>query len=180
MKKRMIRLMTVVSVLFLVGVFYQQHVRASWNTIAGLDSEIVVTGGNGFGSSNTIVRRFTTVVLDVGSGITYTDDPAYGASFLINAPGVYAISYSDQRTDNAYPGFLYYIEVDHSPVQSSISTIQSGTTFATVGTSTPSIVGKNNVTLLLDAGDVVRPYWWGNVGGTYNDVEAQFIITRVR
>lgn len=167
------------AVLF-VSVVSAQRAQAQFYSMSDIEGEVVVNGGNGFGSANTIVRRFSNVQLTIGTAVTYADDSVYGASFLINAPGVYSISYTDQRTDNAFSGFLYYIEVDHSPVQSTVSTILSGTTLTTISTSTPVVIGKNNVTLLLDAGDVVRPWWFGNSGGTYNDLQSQFIITKVR
>ena len=175
------RMKTTLAIVLLIGLLsLQQKLDAQWNTITGLEAEVIVHGGNGFGSTNTIIRRFTTVDLTVGTAISYADDVVYGASFRINVPGVYAISYTDQRIDTAYSGYLYYIEVDHSPVQSTVSTITSGATFTSIATNSPTIIGTNNVTLLLDAGDVVRPWWFGNFGGTYNDLQAKFIITKVK
>ncbi len=154
--------------------------NAQWNSVTGMEGEVIVHGGNGFGSINTIVRRFSTVDLTIGTAITYNDDSSYGASFLINSPGVYSISYTDQRTDNAFPYFWYYIEVDHAAPHSDISTITATPTIAFTSSSGPYMVGKNSVTMLLDAGDVVRPWWWGNTGGTYADQFAQFVIVKVR
>ena len=162
--------------------FYKpKTVKASWNSIGGSDAEVIVQGGNGFGSTNTIVRRFSNVVVNIGSAITYADDLTYGASFLINTPGVYAITYTEQRTDNANSGYLYYIDIDSAPVQSTVTTIISGTTWSSVASCNPTNVGKNSITMILDAGDVVRPWWFGNsAGGTYNDGLAQFDIVKVR
>jgi hypothetical protein len=43
------------------------------------------------------------------------------------------------------------------------------------------VIGKNYLTMVLDEGDVVRSWWWANnPGGTYNDVFAQMIVTKVR
>jgi hypothetical protein len=155
--------------------------EAQWNVITGTDAEVIVHGGNGFGSTNTIVRRFSTVDLTIGTSITYADDSVYGASFLVNDPGVYTVNYTDQRTDTAFPYFYYYIDIDHSPVQSTVSTILSGSTMSAISSSGPYMIGKNTITIVLDKGDVVRPWWFANnPGGTYADGMAQFIITKVR
>ncbi len=164
-----------------VWLYQPKPVHASWNTVGGSDAEVIVQGGNGFGSTNTIVRRFSNVIVNKGSAITYADDSVYGASFLINTPGVYAITYTEQRVDNANSAYLYYIDIDSSPVQSTVSTIIAGTTWSSVGSNSPTSVGKNCITILLDEGDVVRPWWFGNSsGGTYSDGLAQFDIVKVR
>jgi hypothetical protein len=59
------------------------------------DSSIRVMTGNGFGSTNTSVRRFSSTLDNVGSSITYADSASLGASFIINEDGVYSFSYSD-------------------------------------------------------------------------------------
>lgn len=170
----------ITAIVLLASFWHLQPAEAQWNTITGLEAEVIVHQGNGFGSSNTIVRRFSVVDLVVGSAITYADDSVYGASFLINVPGVYTIDYTDHRTDNAYPGFLYYIEIDHAPPQSTISAIIATPQLSSISTSTPNVIGKNSMTLLLDKGDVIRPWWWGNSGGTYDDASSQMIVTKVR
>lgn len=50
---------------------------------------------NGVGSTNTTVRRFTNVVTNQGTDITYADSATLGASFTINTTGLYSISYTD-------------------------------------------------------------------------------------
>lgn len=61
-------------------------------------SMVRVNTANGYGSTNTKIRRFTNVVTNQGSDITYTDSATLGASFTINTNGVYAVSYSDVLT----------------------------------------------------------------------------------
>lgn len=51
---------------------------------------------------------------------------------------------------------------------------------SSIGTSTPNIIGRISMTLLLDKGDVIRPWWWGNIGGTYADGNAQMIVIKVK
>jgi hypothetical protein len=59
------------------------------------DHKVVVSTGNGLGSTNTTIRRFTTTVINTGTAITYADSATLGASFTINESGIYFIQYSD-------------------------------------------------------------------------------------
>lgn len=59
-------------------------------------SMVRLYGANGYGSTNTRFRRFTTIATNKGSDITYADSSTLGASFTINTPAVYSMSYSDQ------------------------------------------------------------------------------------
>lgn len=70
---------------------------ATWQTPDdGVGNQVAqVSTGNGFGSTNTTCRRFTTTVSAVGSDITYADSAANGATFTINTAGLYEIVYFD-------------------------------------------------------------------------------------
>lgn len=68
---------------------------------ASITSEVEVQTSNGFGSTNTAIRRFTTTNTNVGNAITYADIPANGATFTINQTGIYAISYSESQGSGA-------------------------------------------------------------------------------
>ena len=57
-------------------------------------SRVRVHTHNGYGSTNTVIERFTTIIEDVGSAIIYVDDATDGASFTIARDGIYSISYS--------------------------------------------------------------------------------------
>lgn len=59
------------------------------------ESEVIVHTGNGHGSTNTKIRRFTTIDQNVGSDITYADSATLGGSFTINQTGVYAMYSQD-------------------------------------------------------------------------------------
>lgn len=62
------------------------------------DHSVVVKGNGGEGSTNTAIRRFTTVESSSGTAITYADSAANGGTFTINDAGLYSISYSDGST----------------------------------------------------------------------------------
>lgn len=70
-----------------------QNVAPRWDDS---DFSLMLSGGNGLGSTATTVRRFSNVVNNVGSSITYTDSPTAGATFLVNETGLYSIKYQDE------------------------------------------------------------------------------------
>lgn len=63
---------------------------------AATNSMVRLNTANGYGSTNTKIRRFTNVVTNQGSDITYADSPTLGASFTINTAGMYSVSFTDQ------------------------------------------------------------------------------------
>lgn len=135
-----------------------------------LTSFVKVTTANGFGSTRTGVRRFTTVLSQVGSDITYADSAANGSSFTINTDGIYAITYVDSSTgaadygvsintaDNGQPSNLADILLE---VTSSSASHRDG----------PSFIQP------LVAGSVLRPY--SSATSTGSTGKAWFMITRI-
>lgn len=66
--------------------------------IGGPRSEVCVDTGNGFGSTNTFIRRFSNTRKNIGSSITYADSATLGGSFTINQTGIYSVMYMDYNT----------------------------------------------------------------------------------
>lgn len=63
-----------------------------FNTNA-INDEIHLVTGNGCGSTNTLVRRYTTIAVNSGgSSMTYTDSATLGGYITINQTGIYAFS----------------------------------------------------------------------------------------
>lgn len=58
--------------------------------------EVIVDSGNGHGSTNTKIRRFTNIRKNVGS-ISYADSAGNGGSFTIAEEGIYTVNYNDSR-----------------------------------------------------------------------------------
>lgn len=87
------------STIFFTVTHQKQAVQVSVSNIEpqyeDVESLVRLNGTNGFGATNTVIRRFSSVLLNSGSAITYTDSAAFGASFTINEDGFYAISYTD-------------------------------------------------------------------------------------
>lgn len=118
-------------------------------------SMVRVNTANGYGSTNTAIRRFSTVVTNQGSDITYADSATLGASFTINTSGVYAISYSDSFGAAAnWAG----ISKNSSQLTTAINLINAADALA-VAYSSGSGVGVNvSATVYLAAGDVIRAH----------------------
>ena len=119
------------------------------------DHAVWVHTGNGHGSTNTFIRRFTTTVSSTGTAITYADSAANGASFTINTPGVYAISYADYYA-SAIQNFG--ISLNSAQLTTNIASITAANR---IGMTTSVGAGLGNVltlVVLLAAGDVIRPH----------------------
>ena len=59
------------------------------------DNHVTVTTGNGYGSTNTKIRRFTTTLSSAGNALTYADSAANGGSITVNEAGLYEIFIQD-------------------------------------------------------------------------------------
>lgn len=130
-------------------------------------SMVWLTGQNGYGSTNTLIRRFVTVQTNQGSSITYADSATLGASFTINTNGVYGISHYDVGT--TYCG----ISLNTTQPTTGVLSINANTFLAA---SPLSSVGTAACCLYLPAGSVIRAHHnTTNSGGT----NTNFIITRI-
>ena len=59
------------------------------------DSAVRATSSNGFGTTNTQVRRYNNLPDNFGTDLTYSNDPALGASITINRDGLYSVGFQD-------------------------------------------------------------------------------------
>jgi hypothetical protein len=81
-------------------------VGATWQILSFPEkqtSEIWVSGGTAYGSSDLAAMKYTTTNRQVGSDISYTDSASSGAVFTINSAGIYSMSLS--ANFNAAAGF---------------------------------------------------------------------------
>lgn len=117
---------------------------------------------NGYGSTNTVIRRFTTTVTNTGSAITYADSATLGATFTINTDGVYAISYSDSFNTPAVLG----LSLNSSQLTTSIGSITAADILIIgLGTNTTSSADSVSWTGYLASGSVIRAHTAGNATG---------------
>lgn len=128
---------------------------------------------NGYGSTNTVIRRFTNVITSQGSDITYADSAANGASFTINTNGVYAISYSDSFSTNGELG----ISLNSGQLTTSVVSITTSTKLSESSTGGGNACSEAPWTGYLTAGAVIRPHTSGTATGDVARV--LFTITRV-
>jgi hypothetical protein len=125
------------------------------------DHEVVVNTGAGLGSTNTAIRRFTTLQSSVGTAITYASSATLGDTFTINEIGIYAISY----TDNETTGAGYGISVNSNQLSTSAANI-TATTRVGFGRSVSGSAVCVTAVVKLGVGDVVRAH--STAASTFN------------
>lgn len=139
-------------------------------------SEVYVSTGNGFGSTNTKIRRFTTISKNIGQAIAYADSATLGASFTINEDGVYSVSYTDYLSSG---GHDVGISVNATALTTNIAGLNYAQGFrGYVHTGIGDEVICFSRTYQLSAGDVVRPHTNGVQNGT-DEVIGSFSIVKV-
>jgi hypothetical protein len=130
--------------------------------------------GNGSGAVSTAIRRFTTIVRNIGTAINYTDDSNTGAAFQILEDGVYSIFYGDRYESGA---FGMGLSVNTTQPTTSILSITGPTKLGEMQQAGAQF-GVITVTAYLKAGDVVRAHHDGNCDNN-SAGRVNFIITQV-
>ena len=128
---------------------------------------------NGYGSTNTKIKRFLTTVLNQGADITYADSATLGASFTINATGSYAMSYTDRFSIVAGMGVT--LNSTQPTINIGASTI--GNILAILDTPAANFTSTVSTTVYLAAGSVIRAHSDGAAAGA--SAITLFTITRV-
>lgn len=131
--------------------------------------------GNGQGSTNTAIRRFTNTITNTGTDITYADSATLGSTFTINTNGIYAIAYGDSFNGAGQLG----LSLNSTQLSTSIASITSTDRIAFSSTSAANINAMVSATLYLPASSVIRPH---SVAGTANGATpalSTFLIVRV-
>jgi hypothetical protein len=151
-------------------------VTGTMTVLSATQSMVRLNTANGYGSTNTKIRRFTTTVTNQGTDITYADSATLGALFTINTNGVYAISFTDQYTGGDFLGISLNTTTPTTNV-SAIAASEVLVTEQTVGgisgySSTVSWIGY------LLSGSLIRPHTNGSATGATTNSN-QFTIVRV-
>jgi hypothetical protein len=140
---------------------------------AAPQSMVRLNTANGYGSTNTKIRRFTTTVTNQGTDITYTDSATLGASFTINTSGVYAITWSDNFANAEVLGITNNADAGTLSVRScAIANVYA--TSASAGANFEVIC---SVTAYLPAGTVL----WPRTNGAFaagTSTAATFVLSR--
>jgi len=138
-------------------------------------SEVWLDTGNGFGSTNDVIRRYTNINKNTGTAITYADSATLGASFSINEDGLYFITVTDEVTSGAnYIG----LSRNSSQLTTSIATITRTDRIALTTPQGAANPDSTSITLELFRGDIIRPHF-GTGGGYADDARNYFRITKV-
>ena len=142
--------------------------------MGALPSMVRLNTANGYGSTNTCIRRYTTTVTTQGTDITYADSATLGASFTINTAGVYAIANAENVGANGAAG----ISLNTTQPTVSIGTLTNvaeRVAYETIGSA--NYTGQCAWTGYLPAGSVIRPHTAGSAAGIAANCD--FTITRI-
>ena len=137
------------------------------------NSMIKIHTGNGYGSTNTVIKRFLTVETSTGTAITYADSSTLGSTFTINETGIYHISYTGASGAISTTGIsLNSTELTTAMnglvnVEDRLASETNGGNQYTVSLSWAGILQK---------GDIVRPH---NDGSSGTETRESFAITRI-
>jgi hypothetical protein len=137
------------------------------------NSEVRLNTVNGYGSTNTMIRRFTNTTINTGTDITYADSATLGATFTINTAGVYAISYSDSFAASADMG----LSLNSTQLTTAISSITAADCLALAQSATSATEISVSCTLHLAVNDVIRAHT--SAGGVGTASSGHFTIARV-
>lgn len=108
---------------------------------------------NGFGSTNTAIRRMSTTVTSIGDGITAADSATLGGTFTINTTGVYGISLTFGTTT---AGQLSGISLNSTQLTTAYSGINVADQLCSVSSIGAGSISTAATTVQLKAGDVLR------------------------
>lgn len=142
--------------------------------IVPVQSMIRLNGANGYGSTNTCIRRFLSVVASQGADMTLNQSAVNGDSVMINVAGVYAISHTAcaQATNLDFGITLNSASLSNGTTTQTAAALLAGSN--TVGT---NLGGSVSVVVALVVGDVVRAHGDANLFGAPARQNA-FTITR--
>lgn len=144
-------------------------VNSAGTLVQPAQSMVRLNTANGYGSTNTKILRFSTVVTNQGADITYVDSATLGASLTTNTAGVYAISFSMNFSSTAGCG----LSLNTTTPTTSIVSIASSERLGGFNAAWGSI----SWTGYLAAGAVIRPHTDGTSAAASNLHD--FTIVRV-
>ena len=122
-----------------------------YNT-TGASSVALLTTGNGFGSTNTNIRRYT-VTSTQGTAISCTDSATLGTSCTVNQDGIYAVNRLDRNTGAASNfGVVKNDDCTTGGFDSVVSANQVSYTMAASNVA----VNAPNPGVALSSGDILR------------------------
>lgn len=143
------------------------------NVFVPPNGQVRVANGNGHGSTNTCIRRWTNTTASVGTAITYADSAANGGSFTINEAGVYAVTYADRSTGTGYLG----ISLNSTQLTTSIDSITAVDRYGFAYVAAANHQEFVTALIFCRIGDVIRAHDDGSMDNT--GVFSFFSVTQV-
>lgn len=142
--------------------------------LVGPRSYVVMSGGNGYGSTANRRRRFTTVLENVGTAITLTQSSVNGDTFTINSNGIYAMSYNDGYSGGAFEAGI----TRNSNGTTSVAAVPDADLLAYYTSPGGSALLPMSTTRYLTAGTVIEATTDGTADRT-TAKQVRFSITKV-
>lgn len=137
-------------------------------------AEVYVYAGNGYGSSSTKIRKYSSTLRNVGSAITYASSATLGATFTINKGGIYCITRRDISSSDPRHG----VSLNSASLTTTIDSLAAAEVLAYSFTTDTGAVNNLTANVHLNAGDVLRPHDSGLATGTDIRTSA-FSIARI-
>jgi len=162
--------------------FQEQEVSVSVTNLlpqfSDSDSMIQVntrgSGAAGYGSVNTAIPRFSNLQSSIGSDITYSDSATLGASFTINADGIYSISYAGVHDSAQGIG----ISKNSTELTTAIASIATANRLTHEGSTGTGEDMSCSWTGYLQSGDVIRPHDNPSLSVTIRNARNHFTIAK--
>ena len=139
-----------------------QSVLLKLPTVTTAQSMVRLNTANGYGTTNTMIRRFTNIVTNQGTDITYADSATLGGSFTINTSGVYAINYISCTTTASDIG----VSLNSSQLTTSIISITASAILTQATVSVANFSTCVATTVYLPASSIIRAHTDGGATGT--------------
>jgi hypothetical protein len=121
------------------------------------DSTLKLSTNNGYGSTNTKIRRFVNIDKNIGSSISYQDSATFGASFTVLEAGEFQITYYDNFTSAQGMG----LTVNSAELTTVIDSVLTTSRLANITTQGAGSPGNVSWSGYLEVGDVVRVHTSG-------------------
>jgi hypothetical protein len=119
--------------------------------------ELILSAGNGFGSTGTVIRRYSTVETSVGSGFTYSDSATTGALITLNLEGIWAIHRIDLNTAGAL-GIGVSLNATSGELTTNVVSLSGPKVIAYHETGSSNAIQSCAGTFWASVGDVIRPH----------------------
>lgn len=129
----------------------------------------------GYGSTNTLIRRYTVIAANnLRNYATYADSATAGMSVTIHSPGMWAIDYGERLSSSTG---TWGITVNDTALSTSIISTTYAQGKRCINNSSTNVVGQCVVSLALNKGDIVRAKSTGSEDCTLSN--CIFHMTRI-